>query len=461
MTRVVKSYRFDLAVPQDGRRALSLAWLLLGFSALIGSGLFSVLLVLSRTPQLQALFPVADFFRVALVVHVDLSVLVWFLSFGGALWSLNSSKRHLSVAWTGFAMSALGTLAMTLSPFVERATPVMANYIPVLQGPVFLSGLLLFGAGFALVCMRSMWSASPVGLQISGEGALRFGLNSALVATAVSILAFAWSWVRVPQTLDPRAYYELLFWGGGHVLQFAYTVLMLIGWVWLSSTLASGFRLSPRVVTLLFGVSLLAVFLTPITYLAYAPTTVEHHRLQTLLMRYGGGLSIAPIAVAMLWTLAPIRQISASARPLLASILASLCLFSAGGLIGLFITGSNVRIPAHYHGCIVGVTLAMMGMVYQLLPRFGFAPPASRAATWQPVVYGLGQLMHIAGLVWSGGYGVQRKVAGAEQVLRSREEFWGMGLMGLGGLVAIIGGVMFLLIVLSSLRHRVDDKAAS
>jgi hypothetical protein len=27
--------------------------------------------------------------------------------------------------------------------------------------------------------------------------------------------------------------------------------------------------------------------------------------------------------------------------------------------------------------------------------------------------------MHIIGLVWSGGYGVQRKVAGSEQVLRS------------------------------------------
>jgi hypothetical protein len=42
-------------------------------------------------------------------------------------------------------------------------------------------------------------------------------------------------------------------------------------------------------------------------------------------------------------------------------------------------------------------------------------------------------LMHIVGLVWSGGYGVQRKVAGAEQVLRSPGEVAGMGLMGLGG----------------------------
>jgi hypothetical protein len=73
--------------------------------------------------------------------------------------------------------------------------------------------------------------------------------------------------------------------------------------------------------------------------------------------------------------------------------------------------------------------------------------------TLQPYIYGAGQLMHILGLVWSGGYGVQRKVAGAEQVLRSTGEIAGMGLMGLGGLVAIIGGLLFVVVVVTSLRQ--------
>jgi hypothetical protein len=55
--------------------------------------------------------------------------------------------------------------------------------------------------------------------------------------------------------------------------------------------------------------------------------------------------------------------------------------------------------------------------------------------------------MHIAGLVWSGGYGVQRKVAGADQVLTGVQQVAGMGLMGLGGLIAIAGGVLFLVVV--------------
>lgn len=444
---------YDLAVPQDARRPLAKAWFALGLLALLASGLFSILLVLSRTPQLQAIFPVADFFRVALVVHVDLSVLVWFLAFGGALWTMSGSQRHLPVAWLAFALSTAGTAAMCASPFVERATPVMANYVPVLDGPVFLWGLVLFGAGIALLCLRSMLTAEPVGTRISGNGALRFGLNAALVASAVAAFAFAWSWNAVPRGLDSRIYYELVFWGGGHVLQFAYTLLMLVGWLWLSSAIGARLPLSPRVTTLLFAIALLSVFLTPITYLAYDVTSVEHHRMQTLLMRFGGGLVIPPIALAVLWSLWSLRATTAKDRPLRNALVASLLLFSAGGVIGFLITGSNVRIPAHYHGCIVGVTLAMMGMVYHVLPKLGFAAPGSAWAAWQPVVYGTGQLMHIFGLVWSGGYGVQRKVAGAEQVLRSTGETLGMGLMGLGGLVAIAGGVMFLVIVLGSLRR--------
>jgi hypothetical protein len=73
---------------------------------------------------------------------------------------------------------------------------------------------------------------------------------------------------------------------------------------------------------------------------------------------------------------------------------------------------------------------------------------------WQPVIYGAGQLMHIGGLVWSGGYGVQRKVAGADQVLTGLQQVAGMGLMGLGGLIAIVGGVLFLLVVARAVSAR-------
>ena len=132
----------------------------------------------------------------------------------------------------------------------------------------------------------------------------------------------------------------------------------------------------------------------------------------------------------------------------------SLALFGIGGLIGVAIHSSDVRIPAHYHGSIVGVTLAFMGLVYHLLPKLGFGAVPARWALWQIRLYAAGQLAHVAGLAWSGGYGVQRKAAGAEQLLRGAEQVVAMGLMGLGGLVAVAGGVLFLALALGSMLGR-------
>ena len=174
----------------------------------------------------------------------------------------------------------------------------------------------------------------------------------------------------------------------------------------------------------------------------------------TWLMRYGGGLAIVPLAAALAIGLARAPGALAPERPLRDALLSSLLVFGAGGVIGFLIQGSNVTIPAHYHGCIVGVTLALMGLAYELLPRLGFGVPGARLARWQLWLYAAGQLMHIGGLVWSGGYGVQRKVAGAEQALRSPEQIAAMGVMGLGGLVAVIGGLLFIVITARCLLVR-------
>lgn len=443
--------RYDFAVPQDGRRALAMGWLALGLAALIGAGVFSILLVAARTPQLQHLFPVADFFRVALIVHVDLSVLVWFLALGGVLWSINSTQRLVGLGWAALGLAASGTVVMSVAPFVDFGLPVMSNYVPVLDSPSFLGGLVVFGAGFLLLTVRSLAAVPAVGVVIDGAAALRFGLNAAAVSAAVTLLAFAWSWATVPASLPAKGYYDILFWGAGHVAQFTYTLLMLVAWLWLASVAAVSVPITPRVAVLLLGVGLAAVFITPVIYLAWGVASVEYRKLFTWLMQWGGGLAIAPFALGILWGITRGPAGDDAARPLRAALLASLALFGIGGGIGFVIHGSDVTIPAHYHGSIVGVTLALMGLVYLLLPRLGYREPHPKWATWQPYLYGFGQLLHITGLLWSGGYGVQRKVAGTEQTLRSAGEIAGMGLMGLGGLIAIVGGLLFAGIVLHSI----------
>jgi cytochrome c oxidase subunit I len=448
----VSSAVYNMDVPRDGRLALARGWLWLGLAALVGSGLFSILLVISRTPGINRLLPVADLFHVSLVVHVDLSVLVWFVALAGMLWTLQTSNRNSRWGWAALALAGIGTAAMSLAPFSGAGEAIMANYIPVLTGPMFLTGLVVFAAGVAMLVLRTLWNAPALGLAFDGRGALQFGLNAAAVATAVALLAYGWSLATVPTSLAGKAYYEVLFWGGGHSLQFTWTLLMLVAWLWLAGACGARLPLSPRLAVLMFALALVSVFVTPYAYLAHDAASVEHRDLLTWAMRLGGGISILPIGLAAVLGVVLAPRLSEQARPWRAALLSSVLLFAAGGVIGVFIAGSNVRIPAHYHGCIVGVTLAFMGLVYRLLPAFGYAAPQGRLATAQPWVYGIGQLMHIIGLVWSGGYGVQRKVAGAEQVLRTPGEIAGMGLMGLGGAVAIAGGLLFVVVVMRAMR---------
>ena len=363
--------RYTLAIPDDARRDLATGWLWLALASLVGSGLFAMLLVAARAPWLKDLLPAADFFPVALVVHVDLSVLVWFTAIGGLLWTLNGTGRWMGLGWTGLAVAAGGSFVMCAAPFLRDAVPVMSNYVPVLDGRLFLFGLALFAAGACLLVLRSMIAAPRVGTRPDGRDALRFGLNSALVSAAMALIAFGWSYAKLPLPLDSKAYFEVLFWGGGHVLQFTWTLLMFVAWLWLAEASGAPAPLSPRVAILLFAVGLVSVFSTPVIYLAYDIVSVEHYRLQTWLMRIGGGLAIFPFMLAILYALVTAPAAGFPSRPLRAALGWSVALFGAGGLIGLAIQGSNVRIPAHYHGAIVGVTLAFMGIAYHLLPRLG------------------------------------------------------------------------------------------
>ncbi len=450
--------QFILPITDNAQRRLATGWLFLGLAALVGSGLFSILLVMARTPYVQDVFPWADFFHVALVVHVDLSVLVWFLAFGGVLWSLNSTSRLMPLGWFGLGTAALGTVVIMAAPFAGAGDPLMSNYIPVLQDPVFFTGLLAFTAGFGMLVLRSMSAIPPVGLWLEGAGALRFGLNAAAVSAAFALIAFGWSYLTIPDAIRGEAYYEILFWGGGHVMQFTYILLILVAWLWLASASGAQLRLSPRVALLFFALGLFAVFFTPIIYFAYDVTSTEHIRLFTWLMEYGGSLATLPLSLAVLQGIVLGRRVPAAGRPLRAALITSVVLFGIGGMIGFLIQGSNVTVPAHYHGSIVGITLAFMGLTYYLLPRFGFGEPSLKWAHAQPYVYGAGQLLHVLGLLWSGGYGVQRKVAGSAQGLEGLQQIAAMGLMGLGGVIAIIGGILFLVIVFAAIwRGRQKD----
>ena len=441
--------QFTLPPVDSNARKLTTGWLLLGLSALVVGRLYTILVVLSRTPFFQNIVPWVDFFHTALVVHVNLTVLVWFLAFAGVLWSYTDSRRCLACGWTALLLASLGSLLIVVAPFTGESHPLMNNYVPVLQNPVFFVGLGLFGAGFLLLVLRSCLTAFDNDNRSSGETSLRFGLFVAVVASLFALAALLLSALGIDPGFQGLAYYDRLFWGSGHIIQFSHTQLMLVAWLWLASVSGARLRLTPRVALLLFILGLQPVLAAPIIYLVFDVSSGDHLFWYIQLMKYGGAVGAVPIGVAVTlaivekWRPEPGYEIERNA------LLFSLLLFGVGGGIGFLISGSTVTVPAHYHGAIVGITIAFMGVTYHLLPQLGFARVSGRLARWQPGIYGSGQLMHITGLAWSGGYNVARKSAAAE---RGIEQIAGMGLMGFGGLVSIVGGVTFLLLVYRSLR---------
>lgn len=443
---------FALSMPSDAGRRLASGWLWLGMASLVGAGLFAILLVLARTPYFQDIFPWVDFFHTALVVHVDLSVLLWFLAFAGVLWSLNSSSGLLGIGWLALMLAAIGAAMIVLSPFVETGVPVMSNYVPVIHSTFFMMGLIVFAVGLALLVVRSLIALPAADLWRGAEGSIRFGFFAAAISTLFALAAFGWSYMMIPGSYDTTQYYDLLFWGGGHVLQFTYLLLMLAGWLWLADACGAKIPLTPRIASALFMLGLLPVLYVPVIYLSYGGSLIDYMGQFTQLMKIGGAFAPAPIALAVLYGIIKGERTPATG-PQRAALLSSLLLFAIGGGISLLIKDSNTIITAHYHGTGGAVSLAFMGLTFHLLPRLGYREPDLKWATLMPYIYGAGQLLHILGLLWSGGYGVQRKVAGAEQALHGFAQKAGMGLMGFGGLIAVIGGIIFLVVVFKAMRR--------
>ena len=154
------------------------------------------------------------------------------------------------------------------------------------------------------------------------------------------------------------------------------------------------------------------------------------------------------IGLAVMWAAFRDSAPALDERHLYAAMLLSIALFATGGVLGLFIGASSTLITAHYHGSIVSVTMAFMAMTYYWLPRFGFSKPNLKWARIQVYTYAIGQMIHIIGLAWGGGHGMKRKVVGTTQDIGVHAWLTPQDLVGLGGVLAVLSGILFAVVVL-------------
>ena len=144
------------------------------------------------------------------------------------------------------------------------------------------------------------------------------------------------------------------------------------------------------------------------------------------------------------------------------ALLTSLILFGIGGFFGTFLTtyqlhlmGHNTTlVPGHLHGVVVGgTTVAFMGLAYVLVPLMVQRHLWSAwLARWQPYVYGLGLLVLIFSMFWGGFAGLPRRTPDVT--------YGGLGLsswtapstlLGIGAIIAVLGGIMFVLNIVLTL----------
>jgi cytochrome c oxidase subunit I len=148
---------------------------------------------------------------------------------------------------------------------------------------------------------------------------------------------------------------------------------------------------------------------------------------------------------------APTPRVESSRDHRLAGLAGSAALIVLGMILGAFIRGSNTLVPGHYHAAIGAVTLALMAAAYEFCALTSAAAAVARALRWaraQLLIFGAGQAIFALGFGIAGLYGLGRKQYGAEQHVRTVGENAGLGVMGLGGLLAVAGGLLFLAVML-------------
>ena len=413
---------------------LSFGWLILAIAGMFIASLYAVLLVGSRAASGMGLLTDNGLFHIALVLHVDFSLLVWFLSIAGLFWNLYSGSLHIRMARIGIALAGFGALLLALSPLVADGEPVLSDYVLVLHNPVFLSALGIFAGGLALTALRLLLhpksDQSVVILAVRG--------SAWVYLTALTCLPLGWLVGPISDILRSR--YEDLFWGAGHLLQIGHTILMLAAIMVLVQR-RKVHKLPKGILLWTLRAMIILALAGPLLY--FSGSDVAEGRIIgfTHLMAMAGvlaALSLVSLAQTI-WQL-PSKD---NLRQLL---LFAVGLFLVGMWLGVLIDQNNARVPAHYHGAIGGITLVFMGLVYQFAHDWYGLQLQQRLLRWQIRFYAVGMAMLMTGLIVAD---IPRKtVAAVENGLRTTI---GHSLAGMGGTLALIGSLLFLWLVLRAL----------
>ena len=418
--------------------------------------MFALLLALSRVPGMdKAPFWPIGFFYKGLVIHVVFSLVIWLMGVFAFLVTAATERvgegrlRAAPLGRIGQGVALVAFPCLFAPAFFDATQPELTNYIPLIRHPAYDLGLLLLAAGVLAPVVRLI-------LNLPGRRrplpALTLAMAVGGLVYLLALISFAIAGVLLVRAGGATFSHDRLFWGGGHLMQFVYAILLLTNWRILAGrSLAETAALDRPFLAAVAIVGALAL-VGPVLYAAFGAFS-DAQREAFRLLQFGIAVPTLVFAASLLAkvrVLGPIRQWPWR-DPAFFALATSIALFALGGVMGLLITGSDTRTPAHYHAVITAVSVSSAGMLLTFgLDELGL-PPAGALATRALIgLYGGGQFVASIGMFVAGGYGALRKTPSGVGSLDAVAAA-GMAVHGIASIFTILGGAAFVVVAIRAL----------
>jgi cytochrome c oxidase subunit 1 len=471
--------------------------------ALLIGGVAALLVLLTRW-QAVHLLDAVWFYRM-LTVH-GMNMLIFFiiffemavLYFGSAI-LLNCRVPAPRIGWVAFGLMVIGTLIVEWMMFTGQADVLFTSYVPLRAEPPYYLGVILFAVG-ALVVVGHFFAILVVAKRertYTGSVPLvTFGALTAAIIAAVTLLHGAivyiptLLWSMGLMEIDPE-FYRLVWWGLGHSSQQINVAAMVAIWYLLGAFTVGGVVLNEKISRVAFVLYILFISMASAHHLlvdpAFGPAwkiwNTSYFMYMAVLASMIHGFTV-PAGLEIGQRLRGVTQgvfgwlrRAPWGDPGFSALLFSLVIFGfVGGITGVtfgteqinIIAHNTLRIPGHFHATVVaGTALAFMGLTYYVIPlifrrEVAFWP----LARIQPWLFAGGMLVFSVTMTFAGTFGAPRRhwditFANAPfQVEFSPAVDLVMGVMAIGGLVAIVGGAIYILITVWSvfLGRRLDPE---
>ncbi len=465
-----------------------------GVLAILFGGIAAVLVVLTRWPAVHLLDPV--YYYRALTFHGINMLIFWIIFFEIAILYfagpilLASRVAWPRVGWLGFALMVAGSVLIDVAILRGGADVMFTSYVPLRAVSYFYLGWILFAVG-ALVGVLNFFATLVVArAERTYEGSIPLVTFGAATAAIIAVVTLAhgaiiyiptWLWsLGVIENLD-AGMYRLVFWGLGHPSQQINVSAMVAVWYLLATLTVGAVPINEKVCRTAFLLYILFINLASAHHLLVDPQVSPAWKIWNT--SYGMYLAVLASMVHGMTVPASVEVAQRKkglsrglfewlakapwGNPGFAALALSLVIFGfIGGITGVtfgaeqvnIISHNTLRIPGHFHATVVaGTTLAFMGLTYFVVPLIFRRQILSRAlATTQVYLFGIGIALFAVGMTTAGSYAIPRRywdVQFATSLFRPPIEpaaFFFLGLMGIGGLVAALGGALYVLLTVGS-----------